>query len=139
MKLTTFILVNSDETSKSVARKANELKDTILSFAALHNYAFWDAETANAENCILVYGSSEGLEEAKQIKCDDIENELMAWCQEVANCLYQVPDEGLQCGSFDVEIKDLGFAGGMHITCCRKDDTPLYVLWVLPIKKEPEQ
>lgn len=138
MELTTSIIVHYKETPKDVSRKANELKDTILSFAALRNYAFWDAESAEAENCVLVYGTYYEPQEAKHIKCDDIEKELMAWCCEVADCLHDVPDKDSECGSYDVKIVDIGFAGGMCITCSREGEKAYYVLWVLPITKDEE-
>ena len=140
MKLTTTICVDFKETPKTVSLKARRLKDAILAFAKIPGgHAFWDAESAKAENCILVYGSYVAPEDAAYIKCDDIDKELAAWCQEVADCLHETPDEGEECGWFDVEVEDLGWGGGMHITCCRKGDKPLYVLWVLPARKADRQ
>jgi len=137
MKLTTYIIVHYKAKTEDISLDAKKLMETIRSFATIpSNHAFWDAESANAENCILVYGSHYGLEEAKHIKCDDIEKELLEWCCDVAEYLQQTPDDYSDCGSLDVEIEDVEWAGGMHVTCNNKDNEPPYVLWVLPIQKE---
>ena len=138
MTLTTYIACHADQNDEQVLQSANKLRDTIRCFATnVSRDAFWDAESAMAQNCIVVYGGYTMLENAMQIKCDDIDEVIAQWCKDIADHLHDLSNDLVE--GFNVEIEDLELFGGLHITCADQDNKEPYELWILPIKKGEQE
>ena len=136
MTLTTSISGHSEQDDNSIMTNARGLLNTIRTFATdLSSIAFWDAVSAKAPNCIVVYGNRVELEEAMVIKCNDIENVVGVWCKDIAEYLRDLSREDDLCKSLDVEINHVEWRGGLHITCTNEDKEQPFVLWILPIKE----
>lgn len=134
MTLNTIIACHATQDDNAIKKEAGKLRDTIRSFATyVSRDAFWDAESAKAQNCIVVYGGYTVLENAMQIKCDDIDEVIAQWCKDIADHLHDLSNDLVE--GFNVEIEDLELFGGLHITCADQDNKEPYELWILPIKK----
>lgn len=136
MMLRTIIACHSTQDDNAIKKEADKLRDTIRSFATnVCETAFWDAKSARAKKCIVVYGCWFEPEDAMQINCDDIEKVVTVWCNDIARDLYDRSGDDNRAKSYDVEISDLVWAGGMQIACLDDDEKQRYILWILPIRK----
>lgn len=141
MKLTTEFGIYDGDTEDEKKERVLGLLSTIHDFAFMDNHAYWDRASAGFKECVLCYAFMEEVTNAKQIKTDEINEYVLAWCNSLRDyCDDQIVDgEHLQYTVLRVEISDAEDANGhgiLHITCYEKgDDLTLQQLHIVPVKK----
>lgn len=121
-------------------RHTDDLVETIRTFAHMNNLAFWDKSSAPDDHCIVVRGYFGELCNGVYVSSDDIEKEVVAWCNTVADWCDNDADEGEgdhKHKTLRLEISDIsGDKGGMHIACFDKNDEIDHELYILTIREE---
>ena len=134
MTLTTTIAYHPSQDNDSIQDEVNKLRDAIRCFATnISDSAFYDAKSAGAENCIVVWANSNNPEMGMQIKCDDIDNIVTQWCKDIADTLKDLSSQDDHGNYYEIKISDVA-EGGPHIACSDDDEYQPFVLWIIPVK-----
>lgn len=141
MKLQAYFTIYRSFSIKRKQEEADSLVDTIRAFARMRNYAFWDAETFGGDHCVAVRAYFGTMEDAAFIKADNIESEVRDWCNELKDWCNDDADTDAGMKEYAhkkvlVEISDLAFSGGMHISTHNKDNELEHELYILPHRKK---
>lgn len=141
MNLQTDFSIYRSFSIKRKQKEADSLGDTIRAFARMDNFAFLDAETCEGGYCVAVRAYFGELENAAFIKADNIESEVRDWCDELKDWCDDDADTDVGMKKYArkrvvVDISDLSFSGGMHISTHNKDNELEHELYILPLHKK---